>query len=103
MRVLIVEDSPKMAGLLTKGLQRQGYAVDVTGSGSDAVSMATENDYDAIVLDVILEAGAEPMDGFEVCRRLRHGSRWAPVLMVTARDAVADRVRGLDTGADDYL
>lgn len=103
MRVLIVEDSAKMAGLLKKGLQRQGYAVDVTGSGLDAVWMATENDYDAIVLDVILEADAEPMDGFEVCRRLRHGSRWAPVLMVTARDAVADRVRGLDTGADDYL
>ena len=103
MRILIVEDSAKMARLLEKGLERQGYAVDVVDSGQDAVWIATENDYDAIVLDVILEVGAEPMDGFEVCRRLRQASRWAPVLMVTARDAVADRVRGLDTGADDYL
>ena len=103
MRILIVEDSAKMARLLRKGLERQGYAVDVVDSGQDAIWMATENDYDAIVLDVILEVGAEPMDGFEVCRRLRQASRWAPVLMVTARDAVADRVRGLDTGADDYL
>src|SRR5262249_23749634 len=76
---------------------------DVVDSGQDAVWMATENDYDAIVLDVILEMGAEPIDGFEVCRRLRQASRWAPVLMVTARDAVADRVCGLDAGADDYL
>ena len=103
MRILIVEDSAKMARLLKKGLERQGYAVDVVDSGQDAVWIATENDYDAIVLDVILEVGAEPIDGFEVCRRLRQASRWAPVLMVTARDAVADRVRGLDTGADDYL
>ena len=65
--------------------------------------MATENDYDAIVLDVILDTGGEPADGFEVCRRLRGAGRWAPVLMVTARDAVQDRVRGLDAGADDYL
>jgi two-component system, OmpR family, response regulator len=103
MRILIVEDSAKMARLLKTGLERQGYAVDVVDSGQDAVWMATENDYDAIVLDVILEAGAEPIDGFEVCRRLRRASRWAPVLMVTARDAVEDRVRGLDNGADDYL
>jgi|SRR5215467_8188668 len=103
MRILIVEDSAKMAGLLKKGLEREGYAVDVVGSGQDAVWMATENDYDAIMLDVILEVGTEPIDGFEVCRRLRRTSRWAPVLMVTARDAVEDRVNGLDTGADDYL
>src|SRR5215510_1119483 len=103
MRILIAEDSAKMARLLKKGLERQGYAVDVVGSGQDAVWMATENDYDALVLDVILETGAEPIDGFEVCRRLRRASRWAPVLMVTARDAVQDRVRGLDAGADDYL
>src|SRR5215471_14352025 len=103
MRILIVEDSAKMARLLKKGLERQGYAVDVVDSGQEAVWMATENDYDAIVLDVILETGADSIDGFEVCRRLRQASRWAPVLMVTARDAVADRVRGLDTGADDYL
>jgi two-component system OmpR family response regulator len=103
MRILIVEDSAKMARLLKKGLERQGYAIDVVGSGQDAVWMATENSYDAIVLDVILGAGAAAMDGFEVCRRLRDASRWAPVLMVTARDAVRDRVRGLDVGADDYL
>jgi len=103
MRILIVEDSAKMARLLQKGLERQGYAVDVVGSGQDAVWIATENDYDAIVLDVILDVGVEPIDGFEVCRRLRRARRWAPVLMVTARDAVEDRVHGLDVGADDYL
>jgi two-component system, OmpR family, response regulator len=103
MRILIVEDSAKMARLLKKGLQRQGYAVDVVSSGQDAVWMATENDYDAIVLDVILDAHGPAIDGFEVCRRLRTAGRWAPVLMVTARDAVADRVHGLDAGADDYL
>ena len=92
-----------MARLLKKGLERQGYAVDVVGSGQDAVWMSAENDYDAIVLDVILDAGAEPIDGFEVCRRLRRAGCWAPVLMVTARDAVQDRVHGLDVGADDYL
>jgi two-component system OmpR family response regulator len=103
MRILVAEDSVKMAGLLKKGLEREGYAVDVVGSGQDAIWMATENDYDAIVLDVSLEQDAEPIDGFEVCRRLRGASRWAPVLMVTARDAVQDRVHGLDVGADDYL
>ena len=103
MRVLVVEDSAKMARLLKKGLERQSYAVDVVDSGHDAVWMATENDYDAIVLDVILETGTERIDGFEVCRRLRRADRWMPVLMVTARDAVTDRIRGLDTGADDYL
>ena len=101
--MLIVEDAAKMARLLQTGLERQGYAVDVVGSGQDAIWMATENDYDAIVLDVILDMGAEPIDGFEVCRRLRRASRWPPVLMVTARDAVQDRVHGLDVGADDYL
>lgn len=103
MRILIVEDSAKMARLLKKGLERQSYAVDVVSSGQDAVWMATENDYDAIVLDVILDARGPAIDGFEACRRLRTAGRWAPVLMVTARDAVADRVHGLDAGADDYL
>jgi len=92
-----------MARLLKKGLEREGYAVDAVGSGQDAVWMAIENDYDAIVLDVVLDVGAEPIDGFEVCHRLRRARRWAPVLMVTARDAVEDRVYGLDMGADDYL
>ena len=103
MRILIAEDSAKMARLLKKGLERQGYAADVVGSGQDAIWMATENDYDAIVLDVILDARGTAMDGFEVCRHLRRARRWAPVLMVTARDGVADRVHGLDAGADDYL
>src|SRR5215831_15783603 len=103
MRILIVEDSPAMARLLGKGLEREGYAVDVADSGRDAIWLAAENPYDAIVLDVILEAGDQAIDGFEVCRRLRRAGGWAPVIMVTARDAVDDRVSGLDAGADDYL
>ncbi|MDR2987049.1 MAG: response regulator transcription factor [Nocardiopsaceae bacterium] len=103
MRILVVEDSAKMAGLLRKGLERDGHAVDVTGSGDEATWLAVENDYDAIVLDVILDADRPGIDGFEVCRRARQAGCWTPVLMVTARDAVSDRVRGLDTGADDYL
>jgi len=103
MRVLVVEDSAKMAALLRKGLEREGYAVDQVRDGTDAIWMAQENAYDAIVLDVILEGGDPEVDGFEVCRRLRAAERWTPVLMVTARDAVDDRVRGLDAGADDYL
>src|SRR5262247_2026963 len=103
MRVLVVEDSAKMAGLLRKGLERDGHAVDVTGSGDDATWMAVENDYDVIVLDVILDADRPSIDGFDVCRRARQAGCWTPVLMVTARDAVSDWVRGLDIGADDYL
>ena len=103
MRVLVVEDSVKMASLLRTGLEREGYAVDVVGEGSEAVWMAVEHPYDAIVLDVILEGDGIPADGFEVCRSLREQGCWSPVLMVTARDAIQDRVRGLDVGADDYL
>lgn len=99
----MVEDSAKMAGLLRKGLAREGYAVDVVASGRDALWMATEHDYDALVLDVMLGPGSREIDGFDVCRALRQGRRWTPVLMVTARDSVEDRVRGLDVGADDYL
>jgi two-component system OmpR family response regulator len=99
MRLLIVEDEPKMAGLLERGLAEQGYSVDVATNGTDATWLATENPYDAIVLDVMLP----DIDGFEVCRLLRATGRWAPVLMLTARDAVGDRVAGLDAGADDYL
>ena len=99
MRILVVEDEPKMAGLLKRGLEEEGYAVDVAATGSDAIWAATENPYDAILLDLMLP----DMNGFEVCRRLRAGGRWAPVLMLTARTAVADRVAGLDAGADDYL
>jgi len=99
MRVLIVEDEAKMAGLIGRGLREDGMAVDLAGNGEDAVWMAGATGYDAIVLDVLLPG----IDGFEVCRRLRDDGVDAPVLMLTARDAVEDRVRGLDTGADDYL
>jgi two-component system, OmpR family, response regulator len=99
MRVLIVEDDVKMAGLLQRGLRDDGMAADVTDRGEDALWMAGATDYDVIVLDVMLPDA----DGFEVCRRLRETGVRAPVLMLTARDAVDDRVRGLDTGADDYL
>jgi two-component system OmpR family response regulator len=99
MRLLVVEDSPKMASLLRRGLTEEGYAVDVVANGVDAVWMATEQSFDAIVLDVVLP----DIDGFEVCRRLRRSERYAPLLMLTARDDVSDRVRGLDAGADDYL
>jgi two-component system OmpR family response regulator len=99
VRVLIVEDAARMATLLRRGLQEEGYAVDIAGNGEDAVWMATEQPYDVIVLDLMLP----DIDGFEVCRRIRAADRGASVLMLTARDAVEDRVRGLDAGADDYL
>jgi two-component system OmpR family response regulator len=99
MRVLVAEDEARMASLLKRGLEEEGYAVDVSGDGLEAVWMATENEYDVIVLDVMLPG----IDGFEVCRRLRAEERWAPVLMLTARDQVEDRIRGLDAGSDDYL
>ena len=99
MRILIVEDEVKMAGLLRRGLRAEGMAADVAARGEDALWMAGSTEYDAIVLDVMLPG----IDGFEVCRRLRADGVWAPVLMLTARDGVSDRVAGLDGGADDYL
>jgi two-component system OmpR family response regulator len=99
MRVLVVEDEVKMAGLIRRGLKADGMLADVAIKGEDALWMAGATAYDAIVLDVMLPG----IDGFEVCRRLREQAVWAPVLMLTARDAVEDRVQGLDTGADDYL
>jgi two-component system OmpR family response regulator len=99
VRVLIVEDEVKMAGLIRRGLRDDGIAADVAIKGEDALWMAAATEYDVIVLDVMLPG----MDGFEVCRRLRADGVWAPVLMLTARDAIEDRVQGLDTGADDYL
>ena len=99
MRILVVEDELKMASLLRRGLVEEGHAVDVARTGDDALWMAGAAEYDAIVLDVMLPG----VDGFEVCRRLRERRVWAPVLMLTARDAVDDRVAGLDAGADDYL
>lgn len=99
MRVLVVEDDVKMAGLIRRGLHEEGYAADVAGVGEDAIWMANSTDYDAIVLDVMLPG----IDGFQVCRQLRSDGVWSPVMMLTARDAVEDRVEGLDAGADDYL
>ncbi len=99
MRVLVVDDQVRMAGLIKRGLEEDGYAVDVVGDGTDAVWMAAENTYDAIVLDVMLPG----LDGFEVCRQMREAQQWAPVLIVSARSDVGDRVKGLDVGADDYL
>ena len=99
MRVLVVEDEMRMATLIRRGLVQEGFAADLAGTGEDALWMAAAHDYDAIVLDVMLPG----FDGFETCRRLRSGGVWAPVLMLTARDSVEDRVAGLDTGADDYL
>jgi two-component system, OmpR family, response regulator len=99
VRVLIVEDELRMASLIRRGLVNEGLAADVAGSGEDALWMADAHEYDAIVLDVMLPG----LDGFETCRRLRGAGVWTPVLMLTARDAVEDRVAGLDGGADDYL
>jgi two-component system, OmpR family, response regulator len=99
MRVLVVEDDLRMGELLKRGLEEEGHAVDVASDGPDGLWMATEFPYAAIVLDVMLPG----FDGFELCRRLREAGRWTPVLMLTARDEVGDRVRGLDVGADDYL
>jgi two-component system OmpR family response regulator len=99
MRVLIVEDQVKMASLLRRALRGAGVAADVAIKGEDALWMAGATSYDALILDVMLPG----IDGFETCRRLRSDKVWAPVLMLTARDALRDRVAGLDGGADDYL
>jgi two-component system OmpR family response regulator len=99
MRVLIVEDEVKMASLIRRGLREEGMAADVAVKGEDALWMAGSTSYDAIVLDVMLPG----INGFDACRRLREEGVWAPVLMLTARDGVDDRVAGLDGGADDYL
>lgn len=99
MKVLVVEDELKMASLLLRGFRKNGDAVDVARTGEDAVWMAGAAEYDAIVLDVMLPG----MDGFETLAALRERGRWTPVLMLTARDSVEDRIAGLDVGADDYL
>jgi two-component system, OmpR family, response regulator len=99
VRLLVVEDEPKMADLLRRALEREGYAVDIAGNGTDALWAATETSYDAVVLDVMIPAP----DGFSVARELRERGRWSPILFLTARDAVDDRVKGLDAGGDDYL
>jgi two-component system OmpR family response regulator len=94
-----VEDEPKMAALLRRSLEREGYAVDLAGTGEEAIDAASHGEFDAIVLDVMIP----PPDGFEVCRHLRANGNWTPVVMLTARGAVADRIAGLDAGANDYL
>ena len=99
MRVLIVEDELRMASLIRRGLIKEGLAADIAANGEDALWMVDSLTYDAIVLDVMLPG----MSGFETCRRLRNDGVWVPVLMLTARDSVDDRVAGLDSGADDYL
>jgi two-component system, OmpR family, response regulator len=99
VRVLVVEDEAKLAALLRQGLRRRGMGVDVASNGDEAVMRATATDYDLILLDVRLPH----RDGFEVCRYLRANEVWSPTLMLTALDDVEDRVRGLDSGADDYL
>jgi two-component system copper resistance phosphate regulon response regulator CusR len=99
MRILLAEDEPSAAHMLAKGLREQSYAVDVAADGEAAVYQASVNDYDLIILDVMLPH----KDGFEVCRELRAEGLTVPILMLTARDAIQDRIAGLDTGADDYL
>ncbi|MEA2210251.1 MAG: two-component system, OmpR family, response regulator [Solirubrobacteraceae bacterium] len=99
MRFLIVEDKVKLATLLQRGLEREGMAADVAASGEDAVWMAGATEYDGIMLDVMLPG----IDGYETCRRLRSEQVWAPILMLTARNAITDRIAGLDAGADDYV
>ena len=99
MRVLIVEDDIRMAAAIRRGMQAEGIAADVATRGEDAIWMVAASEFDAVVLDVMLPG----IDGFETCRRLREDGVWAPIIMLTARDSVEDRVQGLDQGADDYL
>jgi two-component system OmpR family response regulator len=99
VHVLVVEDETKLAELLARGLREEGHAADVAGSGEDALWMARAREYDAIVLDVMLPG----RNGLDVCRDLRASAIWSPVLMLTARDGVENKIEGLDSGADDYL
>ena len=99
MRVLIVEDDVPMAAAIRRGMSAEGIVADVAIKGEDALWMAGATEFDAIVLDVMLPG----IDGFETCRRLREDGVWAPIIMLTARDEIEDRIRGLDQGADDYL
>jgi len=99
MRLLLVEDDERLASALARGLRGEGYAVDMAADGDDAVVQARVYDYDLVILDVMLPG----TDGVTVCRMLRDAGRWSPVLMLTARGGVSDRIRGLDAGADDYL
>jgi two-component system, OmpR family, response regulator len=99
MRVLVVEDDKRMAAAIRRALRAEDIVADIATGGEDALWMAGSTDFDAVVLDVMLPG----IDGFETCRRLRDDGVWAPIIMLTARDAIEDRVEGLDEGADDYL
>lgn len=99
MRILLAEDQSRVASFVAKGLREQAYAVDIASDGEQALYLATENEYDLIILDVMMPL----KDGYAVCRELRASDRRTPILMLTARGAVDDRVAGLDAGADDYL
>lgn len=99
MRLLVVEDERSLAAGLRKGLEAEGFAVDVVHNGTDGIWMARETPFDAIILDVMLPGA----NGYQVCQTLRHEGNWTPILMLTAKDGVWDEVEGLDTGADDYL
>ena len=99
MRVLVVEDARRLLDILTRSLREEGFVVDGAPTGAEALRLAAVVPYDAVVLDLRLP----DMDGFDVCRRIREAGSASPILMLTARDALADRVRGLDTGADDYV
>lgn len=99
MRVLVVEDEKKVAAAVRRGLEAEGFAVDVALTGTDGLWMATENPYDAIVLDIMLPG----MNGFQICERIRDAGIWTPILMLTAKDGEYDQAEALDTGADDYL
>ena len=99
MRLLLVEDDPRIAHFVAKGLQEQAYAVDVVANGNDALYQTDINDYDLVILDVMIPG----LDGFATCRAIRSAGKRMPILMLTARDATEDRILGLDSGADDYL
>jgi len=99
MRVLIIEDEKKVADFISNGLAEEGYAVDVAHDGDQGYFLATTNEYDAILLDIMLPK----MEGFTLCTKLRAEENHTPILMLTAKDAIKDKVRGLDAGADDYL
>ncbi|MGH2548205.1 MAG: response regulator, partial [Thermomicrobiales bacterium] len=99
MHVLLVEDEPRLATIVRKGLNEQGYAVDIASGGEEALDWVDTNVHDVIVLDIMLP----DIDGLEVCRRLRKQRVQTPILLLTAKDAISDRVAGLDAGADDYL
>lgn len=99
MKILVVEDEKRLAGSVKRGLESEGFAVDVAFDGTDGLWLATENDYDAIVLDIMLPG----VDGHQICSQLREAGDWTPILMLTAKDGELDEARALDTGADDFL